>query len=219
MTRTPGRLALFCALSAGFRILLFAEIIDRIAISVGNQVITEGQIDLEVRVTAFLNREELDLSPGQRKKAADRLIEQTLIRRDMAFSHYPLPAMTDADASLQEVKAKYASAARYQDALRQYRISEENLKERLLWQLTVLRFIDYRFRPGIQIADSEVQAYYQQEFANSRQPDAKPLSELTNVRSEITEILTQQRIDDSLNRWLAEARSQVAIRYHDEALQ
>jgi peptidyl-prolyl cis-trans isomerase SurA len=219
MTRTPGRLALFCALSAGFRILLSAEIIDRIAISVGNQVITEGQIDLEVRVTAFLNREELVLSPGQRKKAADRLIEQTLIRRDMAFSHYPLPAVTDADASLQEVKAKYASAARYQDALEQYRISEENLKERLLWQLTVLRFIDYRFRPGIQVADSEVQAYYQQELANSRQQDAKPLPELSDVRSQITEILTQQRIDDSLDRWLVEARLQVAIRYHDEALQ
>ncbi len=34
-----------------------AEIIDRIAVTVGNQVITELQIDEELRVTALLNHE------------------------------------------------------------------------------------------------------------------------------------------------------------------
>jgi len=38
------------------------------------------------------------------------------------------------------------------------------------------------------------------------------------VRSQITELLTQQRIDESLDRWLADTRLQVAIHYHDEAL-
>lgn len=146
------------------------------------------------------------------------MIEQTLIKRDMAFSHYPLPVMSDAEASLQDVKSGYATAAEYQDALRRYRISEADLKERLLWELTVLRFIDYRFRPGIQIAESEVRAYYQQQLANL-QKGGKPEPELSEVRSQIIETLTQQRIDESLDRWLADSRLQVAIRYHDEALQ
>ncbi|MGD0435427.1 MAG: hypothetical protein ABSB86_03105 [Bryobacteraceae bacterium] len=201
-----------------FSTLLPAEIIDRVAISVGNQVITEGQIDLEVRVTAFLNHESLDLSAVQRKKAADRLIEQTLIKRDMEFSHYPLPVMADADPSLQDVKANFAGDAQYQDALQRYRITEEDLKERLLWELTVLRFIDYRFRPGIQILDSEVRAYYEQQLPEFRQEGSKPAPELSEVRSQITELLTQQRIDESLDRWLADTRLQVAIHYHDEAL-
>jgi len=200
-----------------FSVLLPAEIIDRVAISVGNQVITEGQVDLEVRVTDFLNHESLDLSAMQRKKAADRLIEQTLIKRDMEFSHYPLPVMADADPSLLDVKANYSGAAQYRDALEGYRITEEDLKERLLWELTVLRFIDYRFRPGIQILDSEVRAYYRQQLPEWRQ-GGKPAPELSEVRSQITELLTQQRIDESLDRWLADTRLQVAIHYHDEAL-
>ena len=150
--------------------------------------------------------------------AANRLIEQTLIKRDMEFSHYPLPVIADADASLADVKTSYASDAQYQEALHRYRMTEEDLKEHLLWELTVLRFIDYRFRPGIQIADSEVQAYYRQQLAHWQEQGTKPVPELSDVRGQITEILTQQRIDESLDRWLAEARLQIAIHYLDEGL-
>ncbi len=44
--------------------------IDRIVITVANQVITQSQIDDEIRVTAFLNREKVDLSADARKQAA-----------------------------------------------------------------------------------------------------------------------------------------------------
>ena len=69
--------SVFCILSSVFCILpCTAAIIDRIAITVANQVITESQIDDEIRVTAFLNREPLDLSAAAKKQAAGRLIEQ-----------------------------------------------------------------------------------------------------------------------------------------------
>ena len=71
--------------------LLSGEIIDRMAVSVGNQVITEGQIDEEIRLTAFLNHEQPGASVTERKKAAGRLIEQALIKRDMDLSRYPPP--------------------------------------------------------------------------------------------------------------------------------
>ena len=38
--------------------------------------------------------------PIEKKKAADRLIEQALIKREMDQSRYPLPALTDADAPI-----------------------------------------------------------------------------------------------------------------------
>jgi len=47
---------------------------------VANQVITESQIDDEVRLTEFLNQEPLNLDPAEKKKAAARLIEQALVR-------------------------------------------------------------------------------------------------------------------------------------------
>ncbi len=198
--------------------LLFAEIIDRIAISVGNQVITEGQVEEEIRLTAFLNHEKPDLSVAERKKAAGRLIEQALIKRDMDLSRYPLPAPSEVEMSLREVKLTYAPESLYQQKLREYGITEDALQRRLLWQLTLLRFIDYRFRPAIQIPDADVKTHYEQELAKWMQQGIEPIPTLEDSRAKIEEILTQQRIDQALDTWMAETRKQVTINYLDEAL-
>jgi hypothetical protein len=207
-----------CLLLSAFWILP-AEIIDRIAISVGNQIITESQIDEEIRLTAFLNQEKLDLDNAERKKAAARLIEQTLVRREMEFSHYPLPPLSDAARSLETLKTRDKTEAEYQQELDAYGITEEGLKRRLWWQATFLRFIDYRFRPGIQIPDADVQASYQKQLDKWKQDGIQPLPSLEDVRASIEQNLTEQRIDQELDRWLADTRTQVAIRFHDEALQ
>lgn len=214
-----GRLPLFWLLTSVFWILLPAEIIDRIVISVGNQVITESQIEEEIRITAFLNRAKLDLNSAEKKKAAARLIEQTLVKREMDFSRYPMPSLSDADASLKSVNARFANEALRDDAVRQYGVTEEALRTHLWWQLTVLRFIEYRFSPGIQVSDAEVQAHYQRQVAKWRELGMNPIPTLEEAHDQIAEILTQQRIDEGLERWLVETRKQVTIRYRDETLQ
>jgi peptidyl-prolyl cis-trans isomerase SurA len=194
---------------------LCAEIIDRIAIAVGNQVITTGQIDEEIRLTAFLNRDQLDLS-GDKKKAADRLIEQTLVKRDMELSRYPLPALSEAAEALKSVKARYSTEAQYQQALQLYGITEDGLTHRLWWQMTLMRFIDYRFRPGIQVPDADIQTYYQQQLDKWRQQGITPIPTLEDSRESIEQLLTEQRIDLALDKWLADARTQMSVRYLNE---
>jgi len=197
---------------------LSAEIIDRIAVTAGNQVITESQIDEEMRITAFLNREKLDVSAMARKQAAGRLIEQALVKREMALSHYPLPQADDASTALASVKAAYPSETEYTAALESYGISEANLTRRLLWQFTLLRFIEYRFRPGIQIPDADVQTYYRQQVSGWEQQGIKPIPSLEDSRDQIEEILTQKRIDQALDQWLADTRKQAAVAYRDQSL-
>jgi len=212
------KLALQCLLGLGCCLLIQAEIIDRIAISAGNQVVTESQIDEEVRVTEFLNGEKLDLSAGERKKAADRLIEQALVKREMDLSRYPLPELADADKQFEMLQASYASPAQFENALQTYGITADEVKRRLWWQLTVLRFVEFRFRPGIQISDSDVQAYYKQQVVKWQQEGVRTIPSLEEARPQIEETLTQQRIDEELDRWLAEVRRQVPIQYLDETL-
>jgi hypothetical protein len=195
---------------------LHSEIIDRIAISVGNQVITQAQIDEEVRLTAFLNGSQLDLSAEERKKAADRLIEQTLVKRDMEFSHYPIPEASEAEAALKPLKANYGSEELYKQALDRYGITEEGLKRHLWWQTTLLRFIDYRFRPGIVVPDKDIRNYYDQEVVKWKQQGIQQIPTFEESRDKIGELLTDQRIDQAIDQWLIETRKQVAVRDHDE---
>jgi peptidyl-prolyl cis-trans isomerase SurA len=211
--------SVFWILLLAFPTVLFPEIIDRIVITVGNQVITQSQVDDEIRVTAFLNREKADLSVEARKQAAGRLIEQALIKREMDLSHYPLPEPSDAGESLQSLKAMYASETDFQNALQAAGITADDLARRLWWQLTLLRFIDYRFRPGIQVPTSDVQAYYRQQVSEWEQKGTKPIPSLEESRDQIEEILTQKRVDQALEQWIQDTRKQVAIVYLDPALQ
>jgi hypothetical protein len=204
------------ALAAGS---LAAEIIDRIAITAGNQVITESQIDEEIRITAFLNREKLEINADSRKQAAARLIEQALVRREMDLSHYPLPQTGDASSALASIKAMYSDAAEFAGALQTYGISEADLTRRLVWQITLLRFIDYRFRPGIQIPSADVQTYYRQQVSGWKEKGIDPIPSLEDSRDQIEEILTQQRIDQALDQWMMDTRKLVPISYRDAALE
>ncbi|HTR37350.1 MAG TPA: hypothetical protein VMH80_15700 [Bryobacteraceae bacterium] len=210
--------AAFCFLLTAYCVSASAEIIDRIAITVGNAVITESQIAEELRVTAFLNHAKLDLSLEARRQAAARLIEQALVRREMDLSRYPAPSSADAEMSLKTLQAMYPSDQQYQKALQDYGITEDALKRHLLWQLTLLRFVDFRFRSGILISDSDVQAYYKEQRSEWQKKGVHPIPSLEETRSQIEEILTQKGIDQALDRWMIDVQTQVAIRYLDESL-
>ena len=127
-----------------------AEIIDRIVVSIGSQVITASEIRRELQMTAFLNGEEPDFGADARRKAVERLIEQKLIRKEMEVGRYPGPSAADTEPLLQQIREqRFKSNEEYLQALAKYGISEPDLKAQLLWQLTVLRFVEFRFRvPG-----------------------------------------------------------------------
>ena len=124
-----------------------AGLVDRVAATVGNQAITLGEVLEELRVTAFLNGDPLDLGPAARREAAERLVDQELIRREMTTGQYPQP--TDADVAQTFAgmkKARFHADTEYRDALRHYGVTEQQLKEHLRWQIASLRFTEMRFR-------------------------------------------------------------------------
>jgi hypothetical protein len=130
-----------------------AEIIDRIAVSVGNQVVTASEVRREIQMTAFLNGAEADFGADSRQKATERLIEQKLIRKEMEVGRYPGPSVAETEPLLQQVREqRFKSNEEYVSALAKYGISEPDLKAQLLWQLTVLRFVAFRFRVPVEIA-------------------------------------------------------------------
>lgn len=147
------------------------------------------------------------------------MVEQALIKREMDISRYPLPELSDAGESLEALKAMYPSESEFQNALQASGITADELTRRLWWQLTLLRFIDYRFRPGIQIPTTDVQAYYRRQVSEWEQKGTKPIPTLDESRDQIEEILTQQRIDQALDQWMKDTRKQVTIHYLDPGLE
>jgi peptidyl-prolyl cis-trans isomerase SurA len=198
-----------------------AEVIDRIAVALDNQIITGSEIALEIRLSAFLNGDPLDFSPGARRKAADRLVEQKLIRREIELGRYSLPSKGEVDAMLKQIQAqRFRDPEDYRQSLEKYGVSEADVNVYLLWQLTLLRFIDARFRPGVQVSDEEIRAYFESEQSKGEEKDdAGKRPRFEDLRDQIRETLTNQRVDQLVNDWLAAARKRAHIVFHQEAFQ
>jgi hypothetical protein len=198
---------------------LHATILDRVAVVVGDSIITGQQILDEIRIAAFLGGLKPDYGLDARRSAAERLIRQTLIRREMDASHYPLPDPSEADPLEQQIVAQYGGEKAYEAALARYGLTRDDVRSQLLWQLTTLRFIDFRFRPAVHVPNSAVEDYYDQQVAKWKAEGRKNIPSLENSRDRIEEILTAQRVDRALDAWLSDARKQVNISYHEGAFQ
>ena len=196
-----------------------SEIIDRIAVSVGNQVITTDQIKDEIHITSFLNHTEPAFTGDEKKKAAERLIEQTLIKREMEFTHYPLPQLSDADPLVKKVEDQYPDHQSFLNALAHYGISEADLRQHLWWQLTLLKFTDERFRPAVQVTNAEIRQYYNQQVGKWKEQGVKTIPTFQESRDAMEKALTEELVNQFMDRWLGDARTQIDIRFRNGAFQ
>jgi hypothetical protein len=186
-----------------FGLAVRAELIDRIAVSVGNRVITQSDLERQIRVIAFQNGVKPDLSSANKHAVAEKMIDQKLIQRDLENSRYPLPAPAELIPAMEDFKKKhFKDDAEYQRALAAYDITEQDLLDVLLWERTLLSFIEVRFESGVLVTEQEIADLARQ----------KGLSPADAERS-----LIATRADQQAEQWLRDARRRAAVIVHEEA--
>jgi hypothetical protein len=209
------RLLIFFCLA----LAISAEVVDRLAIAVGREAITELQLDEEIRVAAFLNRQPIVRDLDTRRAAADRLVQQLLISREMEVSRYPLPGEDAVDEYFEQIRGRFSSAAEFDQALKTYGLTRNSLRDHLALQLTTLRFIEFRFQPEIDVSEAEIRTSYERGVATWTPAHSGARPSLEASRKSIRKVLTEERIDRALDAWLQERRRRVHIVYVDASLQ
>ena len=81
-----------------------AVVLDRIAVIVGKRVIKTSDIERDLRITDFLNGDPLVLTSQTRHKAAERLIDQSIIRDEIASGGYQRATDAEASATLAKLR-------------------------------------------------------------------------------------------------------------------
>ncbi len=207
-------LLLLCCLPAA------AVVIDRIAVIVDKHAVKTSDIDRDLRVTQFLNREPLDLTVDMKRKAAERLIDQTVIREEMEKGGYAKSSAAEVDAMIARILADRFGGqdARLQVELARYGLSEPQLRLQLQWQLDVLKFIDERFRPAVLVTDGEVREYYNQHKTDLERQFPQ-LKTYEAMAPKIRASLEGEHLNQTFDQWVAEARKRDRIVYRQEAFQ
>lgn len=199
---------------------ILADIIDRIEVIAGSQVITELQIEEELRVTAFLNQSPIRNDIEQRRAAATRLVQQALVAHEMQLSHYPAPSDAVVQEALERLETTYGNNKAFEDAESRYEVTTAVLERHLALQIAAVQFIGLRFRPEFGVSDADLQSEYRRQVAiwQAQHPNS-PVPSFDKSRASIRSALIEQRTDEALTQWLRETRNQIRIAYVDKSLE
>jgi len=211
------RITLFLCLAGS---LNSAVVVDRIAVIVNKSAIKMSDIYRDLRVTEFLNGERSNVTIEARRKAAERLIDQNLLRTEITNAGFKWASTGEADALLAKIRQDRfgGSADRMRSALRQYGLDQEELRSQLLWQLTVLRYIDQRFRNGVLVTDEDVRAYYDQRLTDLKRENPKD-SSFEALAPKIRESLEGERVNQNFVESMEQSRRRSRIEFMEGAFE
>jgi hypothetical protein len=128
----------------------------------------------------------------------------------MKASDFQHASETEVRARLEEIRKQYPGAenqAAWRDTLQRYGFSENELKSRVALEIDLMRLVDARLRPGVEIDSKVIESYYSQELLPQlRQSGAKDVS-LAEVTPKIKELLIQRKVNQLLTAWLHTLRA------------
>jgi len=198
-----------------------SEVLDRVVAVVDEHPILASEWDDVVRYECFLNQRGLaEITIAERRATLQRMIDQRLIEQEMKMEDPHPVSAEEVTRKVGELKAQIlhnristsgTELLEWKAALSQYGFTPEEVEDQVTRELSVLRFVDRRFRPAIQIEPAEIERYYRETLMPQLEKAGAPDPPLAEVAAQIRELLTQKILDEQLNNWLHTLRQQGKI--------
>jgi hypothetical protein len=201
-------------------------VLDRAVAVVNKHVILSSDLDDEIRLSV-LDPNTVPQVEITRQQALDQLISRTLIEQQIRQQDIEAiePSQQEVNARLHEIRTELpicvrqncASDAGWKAFLASHGLTAERVEAYLRYRLEILRFIEQRFREGIQISPQQIETYYHDtllpQYASGE--TAPPLDQ---VAPRIQEILLQQQVNQLFDNWLTDLRKQGDVEVLDSDL-
>jgi len=198
---------------AGERVVL-----DRVVAVVNGDLILESDLDEEARMSAF--QPFADRTAVTREQLVERLIDRDLILQQIRLQ--PQAQIMDAqvDAELRVLRKNIPECAAYgcetdagwEKFVAAQGFTAEELRERWRQRMEVLRFVEARFRMGIRISQTEMDAYYKGTLVPAYEKERVTPPAEAAIADRIQEILLQQQVDRLLDDWLTSLRAEGSVK-------
>ncbi len=198
------------------------EVIDRIVASVNGRIILQSDLDEALSYEALLNGRNLSqFTDDDRRSVLDRLIDQELLREQLKSADFKRTSEAEAAAHVSDARKQYPQAATeagWQSVLERYHLREKDLLSHVQQQLDLMRLVDARLRPTVQIDSKIIEAYYREKFVPQLRQSGSSELPLSDVSARIRELLTEQKVSELLVSWLQTLRSEGDVRIPGIAL-
>lgn len=191
--------------------------LDRVIAIINDDVLLESDVEEEMHL-AVLQPYAISAGSSARQRAAERLINRTLILQAMREQQPPPPEPSAAEVRqrVDELRKQIPACARYhcetEEGWRRFladnKYTEEEVEARWRERLRILQFIEARFRAGIRVPQAEIENYYHQTLVPQLQKENAQPPALDSIAPRIGEILLQQKVNALLQDWLKGLRQQ-----------
>lgn len=199
--------------------------LDRVVAVVNNRAILASDLREEMRVAVL---EPPTRGPDTPQTALERLISRTLIRQQIREQEQltNAPSAAEVAARIDEVRKDLPECVRmhcesdegWKAFLAAHDLSEAQVEFYVRDRMELLRFIEDRFRQGIQISQDEIETYYMNMLVPQYLP-GQTVPTLAQVSQRIEEILLQQKVNALFSDWLESLRKQGDIEVLDASLE
>src|ERR1700678_867134 len=192
---------------------LGGKIVDRVVTNVNGHVVLQSDWEQEIAFEAFSNGRDPDsFTSAERAAALDRLIDQELLREQVRPSQ-PAPA-DEVAAQVAEVRKEVGKVHPeavtddgWRATLQHYGLSPKALEKRLGDQIQLMKLVEDRLRPSIQIDQRAVESYYNEQLLPELKKAGSNAKPLTEIFGRIKDLLAEKKMNELLSGWLANLRA------------
>jgi hypothetical protein len=190
---------------------------DQVIAVVNGDLILESDVTEERRFEAF----EPFSAPGafSRDRSISRLIDRTLVLQQAKLQPDQVVTMAQAEAQLQMLRKDLPACknvcetdAGWEKFVASHGFTMPELVERWRQRMEILKFIEMRFRAGIEITPAQIEAYYDKnmlpEYAKVKATPPK----LEVISDRIQEVLLEQQVSNLLSDWLTSLKAEGNVR-------
>jgi hypothetical protein len=182
------------------------RVVDRIVVRIEDDIILQSQVrELGAFQELIEGRAEND------DQLLTELIEQWVVQTEATASRFPEPPQSEIDRELARLTSRFASAGAYSARVNELGLPPSQVRQLLARQIYVERYLDYKFRPSVQIESADIDAYYQKELLPELAKKNQPVPARAEVEEQIREVLIQRGISDLTTKWLDETKSRLKI--------
>ena len=192
------------------------DVIDRIIATVNGHIILQSDWDEALCYEALLTKRTLaQIADDDRRAVLDRLIDQELLREQMKSADFAHATDAEVSARVADARKQYpqaVSAEAWRSLLGQFHLTEKDLFDHIRQQIDVMRLVDARLRPAVEIDSKSVEAYYRDQFVPKLKQSGASEVPLAEVSGRIRELLTERKVSELLVSWLQTLRSEGQVR-------
>lgn len=190
------------------------SIIDRVVRSVNGHVVLQSDWEQEIAFEALLNGRQPDsFTTAERNAALDRLIDQELLREQVRPGQLaPSSEVAARVAEVRKLQPDCSTEEGWHATLQRYGLTQSALEARLIDEVQLMKLVEDRLRPSIQIDQKAVESYYHDQLLPQLEKAGENAKPLTEMYGRIRTLLAEKKMNELLSGWLASLRSGSNIR-------